>query len=100
MDKEISFVVGNKFKGITINVKYGGYDLQIIIEYEMKNGKITKYDVWTTAPDYCIRFYSFGGDTTLNSDIKTLEEVIDLVYANFECDNIGFDEIIEAKEND
>ena len=93
------FVLSKLVESIYIDVKYEGYDLQIIVEYEMKNGKITTYDVWTTAPNYCVRFYAWGGDnrTTPCKD-ETIEEVIELVYDNFKFDNISFDEIIECIE--
>ena len=93
------FVLTKLVESIYIDVKYEGYDLQIIVEYEMVNGKITKYDVWTTAPNYVIRFYSWGGDNRITPyKHETIEEVIDLVYANFEYDNIGFDDVIESIE--
>jgi len=93
------FVLTKLVESIYIDVKYEGYDLQIIVEYEMEKGKITKYDVWTTAPNYGIRFYSWGGDNRINTyKNETIEEVIDLVYSNFECDNIGLHNIIESIE--
>ena len=95
------FVLTKLVESIYIDVKYKKYDLQIIVEYEMENGKIITYDVWTTAPNYGIRFYSFGCDNRINTNKQeTIEEVIDLVYGNFENDNIGFDEIIESIEED
>lgn len=93
------FVLTKLVESIYIDVKYEGYDLQIIVEYEMENGKITTYDVWTTAPNYGVRFYSFGGDNRITPyKLETIEEVIELVYANFKCDNIGLQNIIESLE--
>ena len=93
------FVLTKLVESIYIDVKYEGYDLQIIVEYEMEKGKITKYDVWTTAPNYGIRFYAWGGDNRITPyKLETIEEVMNLVYANFEGDNIDFYDVIESIE--
>ena len=95
------FVLTKLVESIYIDVKYKKYDLQIIVEYEMENGKVTTFDVWTTAPNYGKRFFAFGCDNRKNvNKAETIEEIISIIYANFENDNIGFDEIIESIEED
>ena len=95
------FVLTKMVETIHIDVKYEGYDLQLIVEYEMENGKITKFDVWTGIENYGIRFYSFGIDNRNNVEkFETIDEMISLVYGNFMNDNIGFDNIIDAWENE
>lgn len=94
------FVLTKMIESIFIDVNYEGYDLQIVVEYEMKKGRITKFSVWTTAPNYGIRFFAFGIDNRNNvQKIRTIDEMISLVYGNFVNDNIGFDDIIELVEN-
>lgn len=90
------FVIGKKREALTIDVKYKGYDLQIVIEYVMENGKLKEYEVWTTAPKYGLKYFDFG---TITKDGKvaeeTLEELIDLIYGNFLAENICFKPIIK-----
>lgn len=91
-----SFCIGKKFEGITIDVKYKGYDLQIDIEYIMENGKLKEYKVWTSAPEYGLKYFDFG-TITKNGEVteETLEELIDLIYGNFLAENICFKPIIK-----
>lgn len=96
-----TFCVGKHFESIEIDVKYKGYDLQIIVEYEMEKGKIARFGVWTGAANYCTRFYDFGIDNRFNEEkIETIDEMISLIYGNFVHDNIDFDEIIETLEDE
>lgn len=93
------FVLTKLVESIIIDVEYQGYDLQLIIQYEMDKGKITKFEVWSGAKDYTARYFEFEHDNRKNKyKFNTIEEVIDLVYYNFVNGNILFLEIINLIE--
>ena len=89
------FVLTKLVESIYIDVKYKGYDLQLIVQYEMDNGVITKFEVWSGAKDYKAKYLEFVYDNRMTKyKFQTIEAVIDFVHYNFEKEKIRFLEII------
>lgn len=89
---------------IILDVEVGEYELQILTELELdlENDRVVDYEVWITADRCCGRFLKFGSSDYKSSGSieQDRKEIMDLVIANYEEDNISFDDIIEYLEED
>ena len=89
---------------IILDVEVDEYGLQILTELELdlENDRVVNYEVWITTEKACARFFKFGSSDykSTGSIEQDKKEIMDLVMANYEEDNIGFDDIIEYLEED
>lgn len=93
-----NFALNSFAKSIIMDVKYKGYDLELIIEYEMEGEKVKKFMVWTSG---CggYRFATRGYDCTVKgARYRTVEEMLNIVYDWLANDEIDFSEAIYSRK--